>query len=153
MIDVVAALKERRLKAEAKVARAEKALESARRELADVAAAERVIAEITGESMPASTNENSASERDIAMARLLPADPFAAISPSDLHQVYVEASGDSINLDAFRTALWRLLKKTIKGDEKSWAIKAENGKYWREAVPTFSETGEAVDDDDGIPLA
>lgn len=140
----MAAVKERRAKAEGKVARALKALESAQKELADVAAAERVLADITGESTEPKAGDGSVSPRDIEIAKLLPSDPAEAISPAELYPVYLKHSGDDINVDAFRTAVWRLLKKTIRGEVKTWIVKSDNGKYWREAV----RSGRPDDDDE-----
>lgn len=51
-----------------------------------------------------------------------------------MHPIYVAETGDTINLDAFRTALWRLQKKIIRGEEKDWVVRSEAGRYWREAV-------------------
>lgn len=145
VMDVMAALRERRAKAESKVARAEKALETARKELADVVAAERVVADITGESSATAANEGSVSPRDVVIAKMLPAEPEHAIGPAELHSKYQGNTGDEISLEAFRTALWRMLKKVIRGDEMTWIVKAENGKYWRE--PIFPPDTFASDDD------
>lgn len=139
MIDVMQAVKERKAKAESKVARCEKALDSAKKELADVLAAERVIGEITGESPEPKSSDVSTSARDSAIARLLPSEKSSAISPAELYPIYTESSGDSINLESFRTAIWRLLKKTIQGSEMTWNVKSENGRYWREPVCDLSD--------------
>lgn len=144
-MDVMALLKERKAKAANKLARAQKALESAEKELADVIAAERVMAGITGESAESKPSEGGVSNRDIAIAKLIPTDSVAAKSPAELHVIYVSEAGDDINLDAFRTAVWRLQKKVIRGTEKSWVVKADNGRYWREA---FQQQDDEGDDDD-----
>lgn len=133
MLNVMQALKDRRLKAEGKVARAAKALETAQKELADVIAAERVMADITGESVDQKPAGGALSDRDIDIARLLGVGDTDAKSPVELYPLYTEAHGDSLNLEAFRTALWRLQKKAIQGTEKTWAVRSEGGKYWREA--------------------
>ncbi len=147
----MAALKERKAKAASKVARAEKALESAKKELVDVLAAERVMAEITGESVEVKVGEGTVSRRDIAITRLIPADRANALSPAELLPLYLADGHDTINLEAFRTAVWRLLKKVVHGDAKAWVVKAENGKYWREPSPEASDEfdelfGEEEDD-------
>lgn len=134
MDDVISALRDRRAKAEAKIARANKALEIAKKELLDLEAAERVIASITGESISPPATGGSVSERDRAMAKLLPVSADSALSPVDLHQIYLEETGDDLNLDAFRTALWRLSKKAIRGESKNWEVRSKGGRYWREAV-------------------
>ncbi|MCW6531692.1 hypothetical protein NED98_15700 [Sphingomonas sp. MMSM20] len=128
----MATLRERRAKAEAKVLRAAKALESAKKELEDVLAAERVMAEITGESIDQKGGASSTSDRDVEIVKLLNRNQNGAKSPVELYPEYTEATGDSINLDAFRTALWRLQKKTIADDGKDWAVRSEGGRYWRE---------------------
>jgi hypothetical protein len=149
MLDVMALLKDRKAKAEAKVVRATKALETAQKELVDVIAAQRVMSEITGESVDSKSNESPVSDRDKEIAKLLAVDISDATSPAELYPEYINATGDSINLDAFRTALWRLQKKIIQGPEKSWAVKSENGKYWREPVPApdFEEILGGANDD------
>lgn len=134
-MDVMALVKERRAKAEGKVARAEKALESAKKELAELLAAERVVGEITGESPEPRTSEGFVSAREIAIAKLIPSDPENAIAPAELYPKYIDASGEEINLDAFRTAIWRLKGKKVQGEEYAWIVKADNGRYWRERVP------------------
>jgi hypothetical protein len=140
MHDVMAALKERRAKAEGKLSRAVKALENAKKELQDIEAAERVFATITGES-PSSPKDGggSASDRDRTMTRLLGASPEEARTPAELYPIYVGETGDDINLDAFRTALWRLQKKVVPGDSKTWAVRSSGGRYWREAVTDETE--------------
>lgn len=144
MLDVMQALKDRRLKAEGKVTRAVKALESARNELADVIAAERVMADITGESVEQKPAGGVLSDRDIDIAKLLGVGEPEAKSPIDLYPLYTEAHGPSLNLEAFRTALWRLQKKAIPGTEKTWAVRSEGGKYWREAADSCADDIDAL---------
>jgi len=153
MIDVMAALKEKKAKAVGRVARAEKALESAKKDLADVLAAERVVAELTGVAPESKPNDGPPSNRDVTIARLIPADEASALAPAELHPLYLEESGDSLDLEAFRTAVWRLKKKVIRGTEKSWIVKAEGGKYWREPLPAPDDFDSLVDDEDKDPWA
>lgn len=153
MVDVMAAIRERKEKALSKLARARKSLSSAEKELDDVLAAERVMAEITGESPAAKPAEGGVSERDIAIAKLLPTDKDLSKSPAELHPIYVKESGDPISLETFRTAIWRLLKKVIAGTEKSWIVRSEGGKYWREAIGGLPEEFDDIDGDDGGPFA
>jgi hypothetical protein len=149
MFDVMAALRDRKAKAEAKVLRATKALETAKKELTDVVAAERVMADITGESVEPKVTAGIISDRDREIAKLLPTDKDEALSPAELYPTYTTTSGDTINLDAFRTALWRLQKKVIRGAEKSWCVKSDSGRYWREPAEgsdDFDELlGEEID--------
>jgi hypothetical protein len=139
MQDVMSMLKDRRAKAEGKVMRAIKALETAKKELADLLAAERVMADITGESIESKSDGAPLSDRDRLIMNLLNGDATQAISPADLYPIYVEATRDSINLEAFRTAVWRLQKKVIRDAGVSWQVRAANGRYWREPI---SETDE-----------
>lgn len=149
--DVMAALKDRRAKAEAKLARATKALETARKELLDIDAAERVFATITGESVSGASVSGVGSDRDRVMTRLLSASREGARTPAELHPIYVEETADGINLDAFRTALWRLQKKIIRGEELDWVVRSEAGRYWREAVTDASDDFDALllDEEEG----
>ena len=144
MIDVMSLLKDRRAKAEGKVSRAIKALETARNELADLIAAERVMAEITGESVELKAAGTQGTDRDREIAKLLNVGADNATSPAELYPVYVEATGDNLNLDAFRTALWRLQKKAVQGSESNWTVKSENGRYWREAAEAITDDFEEL---------
>lgn len=144
MNNVMSVLKDRRAKAEAKVTRATKALESAKKDLADVLAAERVMAEITGESVDQKSGPSLNTQRDRDIAKLLGTSENDALSPVLLYPIYQEATGDQINLEAFRTAVWRLKNKTVEGEQKSWTVRAENGRYWREPA------GLAIDDFDDL---
>lgn len=68
--------------------------------------------------------------------------------------MYVDFSGDQINLEAFRTAVWRMQKKIIPGVEKSaWIVKSEKGKYWREEynLPLQTQTADEAEDHDFDP--
>lgn len=132
VIDVMATLKDRRAKAENKVVRVAKALETAKKELTDLIAAERVVAEITGESPDLKAAGAPLSDRDHEIAKLLGPEQSAAISPADLYPIYLRSTGDNINLDAFRTALWRLQKKHVREGGALWAIRSDGGRYWRE---------------------
>lgn len=151
MIDVMAALKDRRAKAEAKVVRAAKALEGAKKELIDVIAAERVVADITGESVDQKSSTAPISERDKKIARILNTSKEGALSPAELYPTYTQSTGDNINLDAFRTALWRLQKKVIRGPEKNWNVKSENGRYWREPADTLDEFNQLLGEENNDP--
>lgn len=133
MNDVMTALRERLAKAESKVQRATKALEMAKKELSDLIAAERVMAEITGESADRSY-VGSGSDRDREILKLLPLRAVEARSPAEIHGVYREVSSDQLNLDAFRTALWRLQRKQIEVDGTEWQVRSDSGRYWREAT-------------------
>jgi hypothetical protein len=142
-MDVMTALRERRAKAEAKVLRASKALEIAQKELIDVIAAERVMADITGESLEPKSVASPVSDRDKEITKLLSTSAESASTPAELHPAYIEATKDTLNLDAFRTALWRLRKKVIQGAEKNWTVRSQDGRYWREpasdAIPDFDQ--------------
>lgn len=152
-MDVMAALKERKEKALSKVSRAEKALDSAQKELADVLAAERIMSELTGESPEPKSSDSAASERDRQITKLLPTSEADSISPANLHSIYTTTYADPISLEAFRTAVWRLLKKTINGEEKVWTVHSNNGRYWREAVPDGPDDFDLPNDEDKDPWA
>jgi hypothetical protein len=152
MMDVMAALKDRKAKAEGRVARATKALESYKKELADVIAAERVMAEITGESVETKGPTAATSDRDRDIAKLLGTHSDDAKSPAELYPMYVSAHGTDLNLDSFRTALWRLQKKVVQGEEKNWAVRADGGRYWRIAVrDEFTDFDDILGGDEELP--
>ena len=132
MNDVMTTLRDRRAKAENKVQRATKVLELAKKELSDLLAAERVMADITGESGEMQSTAAAPSDRDRDILLLLPVIQTKALSPAELHTDYVEATRNDINLDTFRTALWRLKGKVIEFNGKAWQVWSDGGRYWRE---------------------
>ncbi|MEO6717255.1 MAG: hypothetical protein ABIM50_08420 [Novosphingobium sp.] len=148
----MAALKDRRAKAEAKVSRASKALESAEKELADVLAAERVVGDITGESVGSKPSDTPVSARDVTITKLLSDNQNEAKSPAELYPLYTAQTLDNINLEAFRTAVWRLLKKTIPGEKKVWVVKSQDGRYWREPVGGGEPEEEEEEEEDTDPF-
>lgn len=146
MTDPITLLKVRAEKAEAKVARYSKSLESAKKELADVQTAMRVMAEITGDSAGDSgagehTPVTSTSNRQQEIAELLGVGRSNGKSPIDLFERYTAEGSDDINVDTFRTTIWRMKNKTYNCDGQQFIIRSGDGEYWRQS------TAEAFDEE------
>lgn len=133
MTDPITTLKERVKKAEAKVARYSKSLESAEKELADLNTTLRVMAEISGES-PAPTatpSPASTTNRQQEIVDLLGVGRRNARSPIDLFETYRAEGEDDINIDTFRTTIWRMKGKTYQCDGQDYVIQSGDGEYWK----------------------
>lgn len=130
MESAVTLIRERLAKAEIKAARAEKAWETAKNEVSDLQTALRVMSELTGESAPTSTA--NVAQRQLIITRLLRVGEANAVSPSDLYEQYQAASGEDLNLDTFRTTIWRMKGGGFQDGPDLWLVTGDSGKYWKE---------------------
>lgn len=133
MSDAVSLLRERVEKAEAKVHRAEKSLESARAELADFKTALRVMEDLTGESVPSLAASGGAIEVSTRQARILALLTHMGQAPADLFAAYKDACGEDINIDTFRTSIWRMKGRAFAESGVTVWVKGDSGLYWKEA--------------------
>lgn len=145
MTDPITILKSRAEKAEAKVARYAKSLESAKKELSDIQTALRVMADIAGESSGDSGSAMAApvtatSNRQQEIAELLGVGRANGRSPIDMFDRYVSEGTDEINIDTFRTTIWRMKNKSYTCDGEVFIIRSGDGEYWRQpASQAFDE--------------
>ncbi len=135
MTDTINILKERLRKAEAKVSRYEKTLETAKNELSDIKTTLRVLGNIEGESVgdsqPNKPSPVGGRQHDILM--LLTVGVEKSQQPADLYESYKLIGSDDINIDTFRTTIWRMKDKTFVMDGDEWTVCSENGRYWKQS--------------------
>lgn len=139
MDEIISQLRTQRAKAQVKVERAQRALETAKSELSDVEAALRVLGGLTSPSAAAlaSSSNNPATpqvaKRQEELLGVLPDDDASAAEPKDLFVVYEMCSTDVITIDTFRTTLWRMKSRgpfEYKGG--LWEVRSADGRYWKE---------------------
>jgi hypothetical protein len=135
MIDHIAILKERLAKAESKELRAAKSFESAKNEASDIRTALRVLGEISGESVELSRPSGVASTggRQQEIAMILGVGRENGHSPMDLFGVYELMGSDDINLDTFRTTIWRMRDKLYVCEGAEYVVQSDEGRYWKVA--------------------
>lgn len=134
MVDPLKVIEERIQRLRAKVEKHEKALESARCELSDMETALRVLSGVMGESTPNTGMATYASvanrQRDILAFLSEGAENSQA--PVGIFNAYkVSAVGD-INIDTFRTTIWRMRDKWFDLGGVQWCVRSANGAYWKE---------------------
>ena len=131
MDDAIALIQERLTKAEVKAARAEKAWESAKSEVSDLTTALRVMTELSGGDSAAVGQSSSTADRQVAITNLLKVGEEEGRAPADLFEAYREEVGDGINLETFRTTIWRMKDKAVHVGSDVWFVKGANGQYWK----------------------
>lgn len=136
MVDHIALLKERLTKCETKVSRYRKTLETAENELVEVKIALRVLGEISGESPDAVKTEGTSStaNRQQEIADLLGVGRQQGKSPMELYDAYGLFGEDEINLETFRTTIWRMKGRKYVKDGISYIVRSGDGRYWKESV-------------------
>jgi len=137
MNDPVALLRERVAKAEAKLARAEKSVESARTELTEYQTALRVMEGLMGESTSSvAPAASSTALRQSHILGLLSERPTGAKSPADLFSEYELVGSETISLDTFRTTIWRMADNATPLDTQDgkYVVKRGGNGYWKEKV-------------------
>jgi hypothetical protein len=145
MSDTMAILKERVAKAEAKVARAEKALESAKNELSDLQTTFRVMSEISGESpTPVSVSSAAMAERQKIITRILPIGRENGQAPAEIFEAYKLVGLERITIDTFRTTIWRMKNNPFQTDKDTWYVEGDNGVYWKTPA-TFNTQARLAD--------
>lgn len=143
MNSVVQQIEARRTKLLAKVEKAEKALESARSELADTDAALRVLANIaddSGTSEAKGQQSDAVSERQANILHILPEDADAGLEPKVLHAKYCfNFPIDDVSLDVLRTTVWRMKDRgnLHTQDGRLWSVDSDQGRYWKKEVFKF----------------
>ncbi len=144
-------LRERLAKAEAREARAKKTLETAKIETSDLQTALRVMSELAGESSPSPLT--SGGDRQKAILRLLPIGEASPKSPAELFEAYSLIADEVINIDTFRTTVWRMRDKAYHDEWGVWLVKGDTGNYWKEpasiSARTVAELGSNIPDKTG----
>lgn len=131
MQEAVTLLRDKAAKAELKVQRAEKALESARTELSDLQTALRVLETLSGESggpSPSSGPSAPVAERQSEILKLLGVGQKQGHSPAELFTSYESVAKEGITIETFRTTVWRMKDREF-GD---FVVRGDDGVYWKE---------------------
>lgn len=134
MNDAVALLREKMIKAEAKLARAEKSLESARTELSDLQTALRVMEGLLGESGAPASMLTGVPVRQTHILTLLGVGLENAKPPAELFEDYNLIAHEEISLETFRTTIWRMADKTFDVPSGKLVVRRNDNGYWKEAV-------------------
>ena len=131
MDDTLRLIRERLLKAETKASRAEKTWDSAKKELEELQIALRVMRGLAGETNLGSSNTG---DRQGAILALLQMGQENSVAPADLFESYKIMEEEQINIDTFRTTIWRMKDKDFHVGNNWWLVKSDSGKYWKEPV-------------------
>lgn len=134
MNDAVNLLREKMIKAESKLARAEKSLESARTELTDLQTALRVMEGLLGESGAPTSMQTGVPVRQTHILTILGVGLENAKPPVDLFEDYNLVAREEINLETFRTTIWRMADKTFDTPSGQLAVRRNDNGYWKEVV-------------------
>lgn len=138
--DAISLIRDRLTKAEAKVSKHEKALESARSEVTDLQTALRVMADITGESVSAGKGGSaSIGARQMTILQSLGTGMERSKPPADIFVEYKMSDGDDISADTFRTTIWRMKNKTFAVNDEAFVVRAQEGMYWKDLVRLFGD--------------
>ncbi|WP_152567614.1 hypothetical protein [Sphingopyxis sp. LC363] len=132
MSDHVKLISDRIAKAEAKVARYKKSLETAELELSELQIALRVLSGLSGEveSNAGGTGTTLGRQRDIV--RLMGVGRENAQPPAEIYAAYLKASDEKISIDTFRTTIWRMKGKSFVVDVTPYTVFNDEGVYWIE---------------------
>lgn len=145
MTDTITLLKDRLHKAESKVSRYEKTLETAKNELLDIQTTLRVLGEISGESHSESPiqGHSSVGERQLQILALIPEGQSKAAQPVALYDLFKVLYGEVVNIDTFRTTIWRMKERQFEHSGTVWFVSSDNGRYWKVPMAEENETPEA----------
>lgn len=132
MDETVSLLRDRIAKAETKLSRAEKALETARSELSDLQTTLRVLQDLTSEPNAGAPQSGTSvvAERQSIIMSMLGVGVEQAKAPSDLFDFFELLSSEKITIDTFRTTVWRMRNNEVDG----WTVRSDGGVYWKERV-------------------
>jgi len=135
MTDTTSILKERLVKAEAKVSRYEKTLETAKNDLNDIRTTLKVLGQIEGESSSESvpSKPTPVGGRQLDILSILSDGSQNSQQPVDLYETYKLIGRDEINIDTFRTTVWRMKDKSFVMAGEEWVVCSDNGRYWKES--------------------
>lgn len=133
--DPVVILKERLAKAEAKSARHKKAWEASEVELSDLRTTLRVLIDVLNPDNAVKTSDTaSTGDRQRLIASMLGTSKDKAKAPADLFSSYRMLSDEDINIETFRTTVWRMKDRIYDLANGRWVVEGENGQYWKRAI-------------------
>jgi hypothetical protein len=77
-------------------------------------------------------------------------------SPLELFDAYKSVGSDDINIDTFRTTIWRMKGKVYRLEDVEWRVEGDEGHYWRQFVnlhAQFATPSGIVENAAGGPFA
>jgi len=91
------------------------------------------MVEIAGESAAQNHTQaiTSTFNRQQEIADLLGVGSQNSRSPVELFETYDESGMDDINIDTFRTTIWRMKGKTYTCGDREYEIDSADGRYWK----------------------
>lgn len=134
MTDHVAIIKGKIEKAESRVLRYRKSLESAESELRDLHTALRVLEGIASGVEGVASSVPSTMGRQLEILRLLTVGREKGQPPADLYKSYIRLGGEDITIDTFRTTIWRMKDRVFEMHGAQWVVHGDGGNYWREPL-------------------
>ena len=134
MTDHLSILRDRIEKADSKVQRYKKSLETAESELSDLITALRVLEGITNGGDSNGSGTPATMGRQLEILRMLSVGRDEAQSPADLYKTYSDVGSEDIAIDTFRTTIWRMKDKTFEADGSVWGVHGDSGNYWKELL-------------------
>lgn len=134
MTDHLTILKGKIEKAEAKVIRYRKSLESAGSELSDLVTTLRVLEGIANDSESNGAGTSTTMGRQLDIVRLLGVGRNNGQQPADLYASYCRLGSEDIKIDTFRTTIWRMKEQEFDLEGASYVVQGDNGSYWKELV-------------------
>lgn len=134
MTDHVAILRSKIEKAESKVQRYRKSLESADSELSDLVTALRVIEGIANDTDSNGAGTTTTMTRQLDIVRLLGVGRAKGQPPADLYASYCLIGSEDIKIDTFRTTIWRMKDQEFETEGGSYIVYGDSGNYWKEQV-------------------
>lgn len=148
MTDAVSILKDRLAKGQAKVARIKKQLDAAEIEVSDTQTALRVLDLVFNQQSSESGggDQSTTVTRQLDIVAVLNVGQESASAPADVFEGFKLISTEIINIDTFRTTLWRMKGKVYATAEGAYIVEGDNGLYWKRAI---QEVG--APDTDGVP--
>ena len=143
MENAVALLREKVSKAEVKLLRAQKTMETAQTELADLRTALRVFETITGSGASAAGSSGPSAavlDRQACIVDLLKIGREQGVPPAELYEAYVGLGSEEISIDTFRTTIWRMKDRLYEGKNGAlFVVYADAGRYWKQPATDLTE--------------
>lgn len=151
MTDHVSILRSRIEKAESKVQRYQKSLESANNELSDLFTALRVIEGIENSGDSGGTGTITTMGRQLDIVKILGVGRENAQPPVDIYATYSLVCNENIKIDTFRTTIWRMKDQVFEVDGQSYIVYGESGNYWKEGAADHANMAPPLQEGSNYP--
>ena len=155
MTDHVKLISERIAKAEARVVRHKKSLETAEIELSELQIALRVLGGLSDERDSNTGGVSSTLGRQRDIVRLMGVGRENAQPPAEIYAEYLKNCDENISIDTFRTTIWRMKGKSFAVNVTTYIVCNDEGVYWIErrgaSLDDIDLTGVLDDSDENEP--